>query len=151
MTNREKLLDLLDRCLPESDETELNCGGCAYSADCHSGASVSLPARWVEDVRKFLKSEKPRLLTLEEIKALPDYTIVYEEHRFDWSDCPVEQFREDKIDIEMAPVEKVGDRLSSITGYDVIDDRLFVQGETDRVRVWLGRPTDEQREAEPWE
>ena len=149
MTDREKLLDLLDRCMPESGETELNCGGCAYSADCHSGASVSLPARWVEDVRKYLKREKPRLLTLEEIRALPDYTIVYEEHRFDWSRCPLEDFREDGVDIELVPVEKAGDRLTGLSGYDVIDEQIFGRDEV-TTRVWLGRPTDEQREAEPW-
>lgn len=61
MTDREKLLGLLDRCLPETGNyIEAACSECEYRKVCTKDADcVSLPVQWAEDVRAYLKAQEP--------------------------------------------------------------------------------------------
>ena len=96
--------------------------------------------------------QEARVLTLEEIEQAPDYSLLYEEVRIDWSVCAVEKYREDKVETSIAPMEKRGGTLyGSGMNTDICPD-MFVgePGSECQVRYWLGRPTDQQREATPW-
>ena len=108
----------------------------------------------VSDICSLLQidANAPRVLTLEEIEQAPDYSLLYEEVRIDWSVCAVEEFREDKVETSIAPMEKRGGTLyGSGMNTDICPD-MFVgePGSECQVRYWLGRPTDQQREATPW-
>lgn len=92
-----------------------------------------------------------RLLTLEEIEQAPDYTLIYEEVRMDWRACKVDDLKEDRVEYQIAPVEKRGGTLYG-SGMDTnICPEMFGGPEDEcRVRYWSGRPSEEQREATPW-
>ena len=94
---------------------------------------------------------EPQLLTLEEIEQAPDYTLIYEEVRMDWRACKVDDLKEDRVEYQIAPVEKRGGTLYG-SGMDTnICPEMFGGPEDEcRVRYWSGRPSEEQREATPW-
>ena len=105
-----------------------------------------------EQLGIYTEPKEARLLTLEEIEKAPDYTLIYEEVRIDWRACHVESMKEDKVEYNFAPVEKRGDKLfGSGMDTDICPDMFGESGSECQVRYWLGRPTDEQREATPWE
>lgn len=52
------LLRTLDNCFPETPgDIREGCAGCEYHEDCGSLAMISMPVRWVEDVREYLKEQ----------------------------------------------------------------------------------------------
>lgn len=107
-----------------------------------------------EKIEEFQKRrfEAPRLLTLEEIEQAPDYALIYKEVRADWRKDALRSLQEDMVETSIAPVEKHGGTLYG-RGMDTnICPEMFGGPEDEcQVRYWLGRPTEEQREATPWE
>lgn len=102
--------------------------------------------------------EKARTLTLEEIQALPDHTVLWEEVKVVWLASMVRKIHGERIgltpgtvEVEMAPVEKRGAKVVGSGFFVEIAPEMFGGKKGEYVRYWLGRPTDEQREAEPWQ
>ena len=67
MTDREKILDGLRHCVPETKgDGKLYCSSCPYCISCKSGG-VFLPIVMVEDIRKLLK-EQPQIVRCKDCK-----------------------------------------------------------------------------------
>lgn len=91
-----------------------------------------------------LKAQEPRVMTLEEVKAMKRYTI-----------CAVEQ--QSKVlhttfNAEYRGTLTIGERNYLDFGLyaDVSPFRRSEGGYGKTWRCWTSRPTDEQREATPW-
>lgn len=99
---------------------------------------------------------KARLLTLDEIEAAPDGSVLWEEVRIDWQKFagpPETQafVRESTVDVDIAPVEKMGEKLNGSGCVTYIQPKMFGDHNSDWIRYWDARPTDQEREAEPWQ
>ena len=99
----------------------------------------------LKHIRKLLKEPEPKVLTAEEIRALPRLTIVWIEY---WSG------EEKKADPDM---------FASMKCYDgtLVDEDASVYNDFEKDmtpdrfdgscwRFWLGKPTEEQRKAVLW-
>lgn len=107
---------------------------------------------WVlKDALELLKAPEPRLLTEDEINALPDHTVLWQEVRIDWSACKLNPFNEIGVEYEIAPVEKLGTVISESSGTTVIDADLLTAKDGVQLRFWSAWPTDEQRKAVSWD
>lgn len=90
-----------------------------------------------------LTEQEPRVLTIEEVKAYPTDKALWFEG---WMiapvlpDCRVEQQNEDKLGVEV--VDRLYDFPLWYDSYNVD----FKYG----WRCWSSKPTEEQREAVPW-
>lgn len=98
---------------------------------------------------------KARLLTLDEIAAAPDGSVLWEEVRIDWQKFagpPETQafVRESTVDVDIAPVEKVGEQLNGSGCVTYIQPKMFGDHNSDWIRYWDARPTDQEREAAAW-
>lgn len=130
---REKVLAALAACLPETEaDAGIGCGGCPYGY-CSEGENVNLPTRLIEDVRALLRGEAPRVMSVDEVAALPEGEVVwYEQRIFDGEDY-------------LSPMVKgmggyigngsMGVKIATIDGWE---------------RCWSARPSDELRRATPW-
>ena len=59
MNDREKVIDGLRHCLPETIIDGLqDCNTCPYQRDCETDATVSLPIRMIEEIRSLLKEQR---------------------------------------------------------------------------------------------
>lgn len=130
MVDREKALQALEHCDLCSDMP--NCPVCAYlrEPDCMEHLK--------RDIIALLKAQEPRLMTLEEVEAMPYGHVLIETDKKDslrWLDALL---------------------FSKNTNYSfdfiTLEGRVRLLGtEYNREwRCWTSRPTDEQREAEPW-
>lgn len=136
MADREQILEHLSRYL------------LAYG----SSLNVIPIETWVlKDALELLKAPEPRLLTLDEINALPDHTVLWQEARIDWSAWELNPLKEFGVEYEIAPVEKQGTVISDTSGTTVIDDDLLTANDGVQLRFWSARPTDEQRKAVSWD
>ena len=99
----------------------------------------------LKHIRKLLKEPEPKVLTAEEIRALPRLTIVWIEY---WNG------EEKKTDKDLIAAMKCHD--GTLVDEDTCVYSNFEQDMTpDRFdgscwRFWLGKPTDEQRKAVKW-
>lgn len=103
-------------------------------------------------VMEAMFSDQARLLTEPEIAIAPDRALLYEEVRVDWGD-PEDSPSGQQIETDIAPVEKRGEQLVGNGVNRGIGPGMFTEGEDNQVRIryWLGRPSEEQRENTPWE
>lgn len=91
------------------------------------------------------------LLTLEDLKALPEGAIVWEEVRIDWEKIEMKTPEDKGVEITIAPVVKRGDQLMDNSCTTDIDADMFGNPERgDQMRYWSNCPTDEEREATAW-
>ena len=110
------------------------------------------PCNYPSEVRKGLKhareylNPEPKVLTMDEIKALPHLSIVWTEY---WNG------EEKKADPKLFAAMKCYDGT-------FVDEDASVYSDFDKDmtpdrfdgsywRFWLGKPTDDQRKAVPWE
>lgn len=92
-----------------------------------------------------------RLLTYREIERAPEGTLLFEEVRVDWG-SDEESPNGQRIETEIAPMEKQGQKLIGSGLNVVIEPGMFVDGDSAVLfRYWLGRPSEEQRAETPWE
>lgn len=137
MTDRKKLEKVINGL-----EDSLANNGCGFMDGIGELFAVS-----GEDLRNaiaLLKAHEPRVMTLEEVKAMKRYTI-----------CAVEQ--RSKVLHTTFNAEYRGHL--TIGGRDYIDFGLYADvspfrrsesGYGKTWRCWTSRPTDKQREATPW-
>lgn len=115
------------------------CDVCPYDSFKDCPGSHPTPETLMKDALALLKAQEPRVMTLEEVLALPYDTPIYIEN-CDYL-CGWDIFagitKDDDNDV-------VTGALWSTTEYWPQDK----YGDT--WRCWTSRPTDEQREAIPW-
>lgn len=98
---------------------------------------------------------KARLLTLDEIQAAPDERVLWEEVRIDWARLAGPSkyhamVHGGTVEIQIAPVVKVGDQLIGGWGDTDISPEMFGDHNSGWIRYWDARPTDQEREAAAW-
>ena len=99
----------------------------------------------LKHIRKLLKEPAPKVLTVEELRQLPAQTIVW-------------------IDYWDGEEKKLGTMMAGMKCYDgtLVDEDASVYSDFEQEmtpdrfdgscwRFWLGKPTDEQRKAVPWQ
>ena len=103
------------------------------------GSSCVIPANLLQDALALLKAQKPRVMTLEEVTALPYGYVLIEtdkEGSLRWVDallfCKNTNFSFDFITLEGRA-------------------RLLGAEYNKEWRCWTSRPTDEQRKAAKWD
>ena len=132
MTEREKVIKGLKCCLSGQPEG-LGCDRvpCPYNEfeDCEGMLH--------RDALALLKAQQPRVMALEEVRLLNKDAVVWYEHEGVFRQpCP-------------RVVEFVFDEHITFTDGGVWS--FSADGYGERWRLWTSRPTDEQREATPWE
>lgn len=113
---------------------------------------ISEAHRWIFEHWLTLPLKEARLLSLEEIQALPDHAVVWEEVRLEDFDLSQEgePVMTGEIIHELAPVEKLGNVMHG-AGMDTdINERMLLPDRGCTVRYWLGRPTESQMEGAAW-
>lgn len=115
------------------------CLSCPYNGD--AGCFTAL----LEDVLPLLKEQEPRVMTLEEIKLLPDESDVFLEE----VDCIVVAATISR------QCEKWGARTDVTFFYGIEStsyesDEYYNEDYGRWWRCWTARPTDEQRKAVKW-
>ena len=137
MTDREKVLQALEHCDLCSDMP--NCPGCAYlrKPDCMEHLK--------RDIIALLKEQEPRVMKVTEVSACEVGTVLWVEERqgVTWNLFPLE------IETSSTHPDTGTDYLFFITYHDL---RKFECSEYNQTwRCWTSRPTDEEREATPWQ
>ena len=99
----------------------------------------------VEEVIALLKSHQPHLLTVEEINALPEGSVCWEEFRDE----------DGVINNDLTPAMKWGllslvNGEADVTCLNAYGTQGYSSGQA-RSRWWSAKPTDEQRKAVAWE
>ena len=93
-----------------------------------------------------LKAQEPRVMTLEEIKALPDYVFLEDRdisHAFS-----IKTISRPALP-QLVFVNTSGEECMGFRGPDG-DTSLVTSRYGVEWRCWTSRPTDEQREVTPW-
>lgn len=124
MAEREKVIKGME-CCHQINQTE--CFKCPYARG--NGCTHAL----MGDALALLKSQQPRVMTLEEVRLLGKDTVVWYEHKG--------VFRQPRPRV----VEFVFDEHITFTDGGVWS--FSADGYGERWRLWTSRPTDEQREA----
>lgn len=135
MTDMENVIKGLECCVMGG-----GCGACPYYSkkDCPGLSPIS--ETLMKDALRLLKAQEPRAITLAEL----EYTEI--------------AYAEDKDKTDIIPVLVKGrryDRFAMVKGHlgdgtsHVFHPSIYDYGK--RWRCWTARPTDEQREAVPWE
>lgn len=135
MPDREKILAGLAACLPETEEdAEIGCPDCPYG--CGQMEVVSVPVTMLEDALALLKVQEPRLLTLAEALAADYVYLEIKLHASLPCGCCI------------LAVDPDGGILPLHKGFCA-----YLDGEDYGIdwRCWTSRPTEEQREATPWQ
>lgn len=138
----ERMIELLEiekECVLRNAIGECNryCAGCDLLQD-----DTELHEMYTEAIA-LLDRSAPRVLTEEELKALPDGSVVWEEF-FNG---------EEGESTSIVPALVYAGQITSPDGSSNIDvcARGWPDGDGNAFRYWSSRPTDEQREATSWE
>jgi len=111
--------------------------GCPYAEE-HDGIGDTCIDHLMADALALLKAQEPRVMTVEEVKA------------FEWDYCYLEQERQPGKEYRMI----MGDYALTCITWPCITSMRIEYGDSSygvKWRCWTSRPTDEQREAVPWE
>lgn len=136
MTDREKVIKGLEWCMNERHDCYRE-KGCPYE---NVGDDVGCKYALHRDAIALLKAQEPRMMTLEEVKALQPDTDIWIEVRY-----------------LNAPIRI---RACTVSGFSPGGTRLFIIGGAHNYpmdtynnyfRCWTSRPTDAQREEVKWE
>lgn len=139
---REKVIKGLSICIPETEvHAEQGCTDCPYWV---CGDTVSLPVRLIEDIRALLKAQEPRVMTAEDMWKLKFNDTVIIEQKIPSLLIPAIVRDNIKYDDALEVLQVV---TASTNGTANADYEYY--GKT--WRCWTSRPTDEQREATPWQ
>ena len=146
MTDREKVIKGLERCVEKLDTVVnkthgYNCTACPYFRKCdRSGYLNGLSL--MRDALALLEAQEPRVMTLEEVITSKPGTVVWLED-FNKPDVISGLFKRlfiyTKVIDFLIEKEEVNNEVTA-------DLDVYGSG----WRCWTSRPTDEQREATPW-
>ena len=146
MIERNKVIEWLDFCIRNTDGSICNCemSGCPYLGGSDVGnCFVTL----MTDALALLKAQEPRVMTLEEIKALPDYVFLEDRdisHAFS-----IKTISRPALP-QLVFVNTSDEECMGFRGPD--GDTILVTSRYGvKWRCWTSRPTDAQREAAKWE
>ena len=134
----EKVLLGLKCCLPQTDEeAEIGCDQCPYNDNCgDAGNDVMLRTTLVEDIRKLLEEQQPRVLTLGEACEADV--------------CWIEVKGSDRITPGRIG-NHGGEEIFSIRRFDALDETFTAPEHGTEIRFWSARPTEEQRRKTEWQ
>lgn len=130
MIDREKVINGLECCIERDPDDHTRCGECPYeSTMCGNRLKIEALA--------LLKAQQPRVMTLEEVNAL------------DWDYCYLEEERLPGKVYRSILGKHV---LTCVTWPSITAAKIThgCDGYGKTWRCWTSRPTDAQREAEPW-
>lgn len=138
MTDQEKVIKGLECAIAfvnEFGDCAANHGDCPYASgieDCHN--------RLLMDALALLKSQHPRVMTLEEMNDMRGRgkAIYYEDRD---ATCKSQ-------DVFVVSIDKDLDVVWLKAETYTLAAKMSAMGKT--WRCWTSRPTDEQRRAEPW-
>lgn len=147
MTDLGKVIQAFENCtdpeMLDDDETYVDCiraGECPWD-DCQERGRklIDIPLSLVMEALELLKAQEPRVMTLEEVEALPYGYVLIETDKKDslrWADallfCKNTNFSFDFITLE-------GHARLLGTAYNM------------EWRCWTSQPTEEQRKAVKWD
>lgn len=147
----DRVRDGLECCIMRDPDDKLTCDICPYDGRCTNRLKIDALAlinAQQERIKELEAARIPRLLTLEEIRALPLGAVIWLEYK------AVDE--DGNIDISLHPVMRsvcCGDAVicdgESQTEIDTITLEPDECGSMER--YWSARPTDEQREAVAWD
>lgn len=137
MAELEKVIYSIERCICNVPDA---CRDCGYDNEPYTKCFEHL----LRDALSLLKAQEPRVMTLEEIEDALDNVV--------WLDIPGAENLADGFSLIMAYSRKYGFvLLDSPFGDNPSQDRFEYTDYNKTWRCWTARPTDEQREATPWE
>lgn len=143
MTEHDRILDAFRNCI-----TEPKCKDCPWT-ECEEldNRKIAIPADLALAVMCELVAQEPRVMTLEEVLALKFDDVVYME--LHPTGAVISSIVIDVI--PKLPVIGIGViQFRHGGGYNGIDN-ADIGYYRKTWRCWTSRPTDEQREAEPWQ
>lgn len=130
MNEQEKVIRGLECCAHEEIG---DCDNCPYSEN-----TPHCDIAMMRDAIALLKAQEPRVMTPEEVIALPDYAVVWLEDN-------------DKSDVISGIVNYVWkNHLCSFTVIDMREVHADIASYGADWRCWTAEPTREQMEAVPW-
>lgn len=132
MTDREKVIKGLECCMSE----KICNSPCPYKGQCDNGGYYFSKA--IEDAIDLLKSQEPRVMTLEEVKDGK------------WDYCYLEY---DAVRGKEEQIFTGGKHRITCVTWPSITSMRISPGDNEygkRWRCWTSRPTEEQREAVKW-
>ena len=134
MTDREKVMKGLECCIASDDDHECQ-EECPYYDACWSEGEIRGYVLLKKDALELLKAQEPRVLTLEEVEALEEGTIVWVEENYGGQRY-------------LNPMVCNGHGFfgNFYLGIDI--NYWLCDG---KKRFWNSKPTKEQSEATPWE
>ena len=131
MTDLEKVIKGLECCILRNPDDHARCSQCSYGGNCVNRLKM--------DALELLKAQEPRVMTLDEVEALPYGHVLIETDKNEslrWLDalmfCKNTNFSFDFITLEGRA-------------------RLLGTEYNREWRCWTSRPTEEQREAVKWD
>ena len=131
MAELEKVIRGLECCMSE----KICASKCPYKGQCDDGGYYY--SRAIEEAISLLKAQKARVMTMEELSALPIDTPVFIEENN--GECGWNVFY--GIDEE---------KDVCFCGFRASADYYSLEEYGESWRCWNVRPTDEQRKAVPW-
>lgn len=137
MAEHEKIIHALECCFDVQSgwkDAVWVCPACPYAKN--NGQPCETLAPLLDDAITLLKTQQPRVMTLEEVRLLSKDAVVWYEHK------GVARQPRPRV------VEFVFDE--HITFTDGGNWSFSADGYGECWRLWTSRPTDEQREAEVW-
>lgn len=136
MAELEKAILGLECCLETIDDE--SCPEiCPYYSECMKYEKRCIFQYVMRDALTLLKAQEPRVMTLEEMKAIPYDADIWIET----------EYYVGKITIFAATINTKGLRGVMVYGSHKTYD---YEGYNKLWRYWTSRPTDEQRKATPW-
>ena len=117
-------------------------------------AIMAEPQTATEAQLTFPLVEEAHLMTLEEIRNTPDHSVIWAESRIVYTEKEVEVIggiNPGDVDIDLAPMEKLGRKLIGAGLNTEIDEDMFTSGNWHwKIRYWNARPEDTQRSLTAW-
>ena len=152
MIGREKVIKGLECCLVQTEEFPPLCEECPYRDE--KIGSCEYYRDILSDALALLKVQEPRVLTLEEVKTIgaQNYNQVRDENiRLIWSeernDLNIAKPTYNDFILEDNEEEPIYLYYVGTDFFDRFDQSTYGKN----WRCWSSRPTDEQREAVPWQ
>lgn len=130
MVDREKAIKGLECCILRDPDDKQRCSECHYEGNCVNRLKM--------DALTMLKAQEPRVITLEELSALPIDTPVFIEENNDECGWNVFYGIDEEKDV-------------CFCGFRASADYYDLEEYGESWRCWTSRSTNEQREAAPWE
>ena len=145
---REKVIEALEACVLKDPDDSRDCRHCPR---CNYGAFItnSCINGVMADALTLLKAQEPRVMTLEEVIALPDESDVW-----------LEEFCCITVAATISHNPIIAQFLNNVSGetyfYGIkqadYNNGNYMNADYGKEwRCWSSRPTDEQMEATPWQ